>query len=168
MISLSVVLLKSDLKITNLPGKLLSLLFGSFLLLNNKFRIAGSKILILLFTCISLYLLSGITNSLKINVKIMQLNLITNSGVRNLHQELSEQLKIANTVNIATAFITKEGIDLLKIFLKSNKNKFRHCKLLTGLYHYFNLKECHSLNGCTNYCLGRNIFCKFCCDVMGR
>lgn len=71
----------------------------------------------------------------------MQFNLITNSGVKNLNQELSEQLKIANTVNIAVAFITKEGLDLLKIFLKSNKNKFRHCKLLTGLYHCFNSKE---------------------------
>lgn len=77
----------------------------------------------------------------------MQLDLINNSGPIDFKEEIEKQLKTCNHFSIATAFITKEAIKLLDIFLNENKNKDRTGRLITGFYQCFNSrKDLNELN----------------------
>ena len=71
----------------------------------------------------------------------MRVDLINNSGRKNFVEELEEQMRLSRNFEIATAFITKEAIELIEIFLKQNKNSDRIGRLITGFYHCFNSKE---------------------------
>lgn len=71
----------------------------------------------------------------------MKIEFINNAGVVNLRSELEAHVKTCKSFNMATAFITQEAIDVLRIFLKSNRNSLRTGRFITGLYQCFNSKE---------------------------
>lgn len=88
----------------------------------------------------------------------MQLDLINNSGPIDFKDEIAEQLKTCNHFSIATAFITKDAIKLLNIFLSENKNNDRTGRLITGFYQCFNSrKDLNELNEMMKVSKGRLI-----------
>lgn len=71
----------------------------------------------------------------------MRVDIIHNSGIRTLAQELEEQMLTSNHFEIATAFITEEVLELIESFFDKNKSKHKAASLITGLYNCFNSKE---------------------------
>lgn len=70
----------------------------------------------------------------------MKIDLITNSGIRTLGQEIEENMLSTHRFDIASAFITEEVLELIELYL-ANNNKQKKARLLTGLYNCFNSKE---------------------------
>jgi HKD family nuclease len=71
----------------------------------------------------------------------MQVDLISNKGVTNVGQLLEEDFEKCTHFDIAVAFITEHSLELLNLYLKKNKYKGRHGRLLIGVYKSFNSKE---------------------------
>ena len=88
----------------------------------------------------------------------MKLEFINNAGITNLESEFEKQVKVCRSFDIASAFVTQETIHILRLFLKSNKNRNRVGRLITGIYHCFNSKEVlHELNHLANSSKGKLI-----------
>ncbi len=71
----------------------------------------------------------------------MKIDLINNSELVSLKDELEFQMKRAKSFDIATAFISNEAIELINIFLNENKTRLRMGRLITGFYNCFNSQE---------------------------
>lgn len=71
-------------------------------------------------------------------MKNLKIDVITNSGFVNLDTEFEKCFSYANSVDIATAFITSSSIKLIKSYLK---NGDKQLNLIVGLYGGFNSKK---------------------------
>lgn len=71
----------------------------------------------------------------------MQIDQITNTGIRNLQMEIADNLIKWSSFDIGSAFINQKSIQLLDIFFKKNNNRFRSGRLLIGLMNRFNKKS---------------------------
>jgi len=69
----------------------------------------------------------------------MKVEFLDNSGVQNLKQQLEEQIRTCKSFDFASAFITTEGVDILKSFIKKRSNG--NSRIIISLYQNFNSKE---------------------------
>ncbi|MBK7041940.1 MAG: hypothetical protein IPH46_16115 [Bacteroidetes bacterium] len=70
----------------------------------------------------------------------MSITINTNLTMQGIAEVLQEQLISCSSFNIATAFIDSYSIDLIENCLIRNK-ALKNCKVLIGVYNYFNKKE---------------------------
>lgn len=69
----------------------------------------------------------------------MKIEFLNNCGVQNLKQQLEEQIKTSTNFNIASAFITAEGVNILQAFLKRRTKG--SSRIIVSLYQCFNSQE---------------------------
>jgi HKD family nuclease len=71
----------------------------------------------------------------------MRIEFINNAGIQNMKHQLEEEMKSCKSFSIASAFITSGSLEVLDIFIKKNRYRFRGGRLIISLYQAFNSKE---------------------------
>lgn len=71
----------------------------------------------------------------------MKTEFLNNRGINLFKDELETKMLSSDSFNIASAFVTYEGIELIKLFLHKNKNRKGIGRLITGFYNCFNSQE---------------------------
>ena len=71
----------------------------------------------------------------------LKIDIITNSGFVNLDTEFEKLFSITKDISIATAFISRSTIGIIKQYLKSCIKDNKQLRLIVGLYGGFNSKD---------------------------